>query len=214
MQNRLEVGTLFFAGILSVALYFNMNRTQDLGERVESPDVVELEQTELPAAKPNQKLAVYSPPSREIDVEEMKEFAEDCYSRKDCAKLAEAAYFEDRGGDIAGMKAVVNVVMNRVESKRFPNTIAGVVNQKRRVNGRWVCQFSYLCELSTLKMREPESRIKAGYVAWRAVEGMLRDKTNGADHYLNPDKVPTLPRWARVYDKTAQIGKHVFYASN
>jgi spore germination cell wall hydrolase CwlJ-like protein len=209
MYKTLEVGALVVAVVLTIPLYHNMNSTQEVVQ-VETPtEVIVIDPTPKPVSK-----TVYSPPSREIAIEEMEDFANDCFKRKQCAKLAEAAYFEDRGGGIMGMKAVVNVVMNRVESKRFPNTIAGVVNQKKWVNGHWVCQFSYRCELKTLKMSEPESKIKAGYVAWRAVEGMLRDKTNGADHYLNPDKVPVLPRWARVYDKTATIGKHVFYASN
>ena len=136
-----------------------------------------------------------------------------CFKVRECAKLAEAVYFEDRGGDLEGMKAVANVVMNRVNSGKYPNSIAGVVNQKKWTKKGWVCQFSYMCQLKDRKMADEESRYKAGYVAWKATNGILKDTTKGADHYLNKSKVRTLPTWVYAFNRTVKIGDHTFYAS-
>ena len=43
------------------------------------------------------------------------------------ACVALAVYFEARGEPVAGQLAVANVVMNRVESSRYPNTPCEVV---------------------------------------------------------------------------------------
>src|SRR3546814_9660514 len=44
--------------------------------------------------------------------------------------LAGAIYFESKGEPLSGQLAVANVIMNRVESGRFPSTIFGVVTQR------------------------------------------------------------------------------------
>lgn len=141
------------------------------------------------------------------------EYAQKCFKDWNCYKLAEASYFEDRGGGVEGMTAVANVVINRVDSRRFPSTIAGVVNQKRKTAYGWVCQFSYVCQLKDLKMKDKKSRVLAGYVAWKVFEGTLEDITNGADHYYNPAKVKKTPKFAQVYTQVASISDHLFYRS-
>ncbi|MNC41994.1 Spore cortex-lytic enzyme precursor [compost metagenome] len=135
-----------------------------------------------------------------------------CFKVRECAKLAEAIYFEDRG-DMDGMKAVANVVMNRVNSGKYPNSVSGVVNQRKWTKSGWVCQFSYMCQLKDRSMTDEESRYKAGYVAWKATNGVLKDTTKGADHYLNKSKVKTLPTWVYAFNRTVKIGDHTFYAS-
>ena len=58
--------------------------------------------------------------------------------------LTEALYFEARGESIAGQFAVAEVIMNRADSRAFPNTVCGVVNQG--IERRHACQFSYNCD--------------------------------------------------------------------
>ncbi|MNN32280.1 Cell Wall Hydrolase [compost metagenome] len=111
------------------------------------------------------------------------------------------------------MKAVANVVMNRVNSGKYPNSVSGVVNQRKWTKSGWVCQFSYMCQLKDRSMTDEESRYKAGYVAWKATNGVLKDTTKGADHYLNKSKVKTLPTWVYAFNRTVKIGDHTFYAS-
>jgi spore germination cell wall hydrolase CwlJ-like protein len=51
-------------------------------------------------------------------------------TERDC--LVRAMYFESNRSSQEGLMAVGTVVMNRVESRRFPNTICGVVGQHRQ----------------------------------------------------------------------------------
>lgn len=145
--------------------------------------------------------------------ERMIQSSKKCFKVRDCSRLAEVAYFEDRGGGVEGMQAVVNVVLNRVNGDSFPHTISGVIYQKRQTKNGVVCQFSYVCELKDRRMRDQESKYKAGFVAWQAYRGKLEDTTNGADHYYNPAKVSRTPRFAIEYQRVAVISDHVFYRS-
>lgn len=222
MSKLLEVGALALAGVLSITLYEHMSSTQD---RLTATRNAQLESIEglysagaiaalqrgtglgnLDQELERPKLKPLSKP------EEMKLKASKCFRNSECQKLAEAVYFEDRG-DVEGMKAVANVVINRTNSGKFPDTIRGVVNQKTKTKHGWVCQFSYMCQLKDRSMYDKDARIKAGYVAWKAANGDLKDNTNGADHYLNPKKVKKMPRFAREFERVAAINDHVFYRS-
>ena len=55
--------------------------------------------------------------------------------------LAEAIYFESRGEPLAGQIAVAEVILNRVDSPAYPNTVCGVTHQGVGTAGR-ACQFS------------------------------------------------------------------------
>ena len=43
--------------------------------------------------------------------------------------LAEALYFEARGESVRGQFAVAEVILNRVDSALFPDTVCGVIHQ-------------------------------------------------------------------------------------
>lgn len=220
MLKYLEVGALSVAGMLSVALWNNMHSTQ---ERLNDAKVARLDATESYSRDAVEAVLLIQSKKETVtkDLNHIKQQKEPeilshskkCFKVRECAKLAEAVYFEDRGGDLEGMKAVANVVMNRVNSGKYPNSIAGVVNQKKWTKKGWVCQFSYMCQLKDRKMADEESRYKAGYVAWKATNGILKDTTKGADHYLNKSKVRTLPTWVYAFNRTVKIGDHTFYAS-
>ena len=51
------------------------------------------------------------------------------YNEREIECLALNSYYESRGESRAGQVAVAQVVLNRLESERFPNTICGVVQQ-------------------------------------------------------------------------------------
>ena len=55
--------------------------------------------------------------------------------------LAKNIYHEARGQSQKGQIAVANVVLNRVESRKFPNSACSVINQRTRK----VCQFTWVC---------------------------------------------------------------------
>ena len=58
--------------------------------------------------------------------------------------LAEAIYFEARGEVLEGQYAVGEVIINRVLSKDFPNSVCGVISEG--ANRLIACQFSYNCD--------------------------------------------------------------------
>jgi spore germination cell wall hydrolase CwlJ-like protein len=119
--------------------------------------------------------------------------------------LTKALYFEARGEPIKGQFAVAEVILNRVESPRFPDTICGVVLQGG--TKLHACQFSFMCDGKPETVSEPEEWTSVGKVAHMALqlEGSL---TDGATHYHT---TAVSPHWSRVYDQTAKVGDHIFY---
>jgi len=127
-----------------------------------------------------------------------------CKEDPECAYLAEAIYFEARGESLEGQIAVGWVILNRVNSRYFPNSIAEVIKYR--------CHFSYRCDGSMKQgIREKSAYEQAKRIAKGIVLGVYEDPTNGANHYLNPKKVSVIPKWARVYPVVASIGNHIFH---
>ena len=120
--------------------------------------------------------------------------------------LREAIYHEARGEDIVGQFAVAEVILNRVDSGRFPSTVCDVVYQNRHL--RNACQFSYACDLLSEALTDPQATHIAGVVAHLALQGFPRLLTDGATHY---HAVYVSPSWGEVYQRTARYGGHVFY---
>lgn len=120
--------------------------------------------------------------------------------------LAEALYFEARGETVKGIFAVAEVILNRVESARYPDTICGVVNQG--TGKRYQCQFTYTCDGRKEVIHEPAAYEMVGKVARLMLDGKPRTLTNGATHYHTKS---VNPRWARAFPRTTTIGYHHFY---
>lgn len=221
MTKKIEGSSAIAAGVLAVLLVAQMHDV-DVQNKARQDNEVELTEQLNRAAvekhlaeesKPEQKPVDKIQDASEPTKDEMWAAAQKCFKNWNCYKLAEASYFEDRGGGRVGMKAVANVIVNRANSGEFPDTIAGVVNQKKWTKKGWVCQFSYMCQLKDRRMKDEDSRILAGYVAWRAFDGISKDITNGATHYYNPTKVSRTPNFARQYTQVAAISDHLFYRS-
>ena len=118
--------------------------------------------------------------------------------------LASALYFESRGEGIKGQVAVAEVILNRVDSSRFPSTICGVVNQG---NGNG-CQFSFTCDGKPERVSEPAAWLTASKIARAMMDGAPRNLTDGAMYFHTP---AVRPSWSRSLQKTAEIGQHIFY---
>lgn len=121
--------------------------------------------------------------------------------------LAEAIYFESRGEPLSGQVGVAEVILNRVDSSRYPNTICGVTHQGVR-KGRRDCQFSYACDGRPENMTQATARARAGKLAALMLDGWPRTVTKGALHF---HATHVSPRWAREMTRTAAIGAHIFY---
>ncbi len=122
--------------------------------------------------------------------------------------LAQALYFEARGESIQGQFAVAEVILNRMDSKNFPNSICGVVNQGSSKRHR--CQFSYMCDGQYEVVREKKAFEISGKIARIMMRGAPRNLTNGATFYHSQN---VLPRWSLRFHKTASIGLHEFYTA-
>ncbi len=120
--------------------------------------------------------------------------------------LAEALYFEARGETVKGQFAVAEVILNRVESDRFPASACGVIHQG--TGKKYQCQFTYTCDGHKEVIGEPRAFERVSKVARAALDGDAPALTEGATHYHT---TAVKPRWSKVYTKTAAIGDHIFY---
>lgn len=121
------------------------------------------------------------------------------FSANDLNCLAEAVYHEARGESRQGQAAVAEVILNRVDSRQFPSTVCGVINQP--------AQFSY-----TIGGRKAISNkaayLRARQIAEAALSGAPRNLTNGATYFHTP---AVRPAWSHRFQRTVQIGAHIFY---
>ncbi|MFN4130901.1 MAG: cell wall hydrolase [Paracoccaceae bacterium] len=118
--------------------------------------------------------------------------------------LQSALYFEARGESLKGQFAVAEVILNRVESRDYPNSVCGVVQQGNSTG----CQFSYVCDGNSDVMRDRQAADKAGRIARIMLNGAPRGLTAGATHFHTR---AVNPRWAHRFPRTASIGAHLFY---
>ena len=108
--------------------------------------------------------------------------------------LARVIHGEARGEPYAGKVAVGAVVLNRVKSSSFPNTIAGVVYQAGAFDAVSDGQINLSPDSSALK------------AAQDAINGW--DPSYGAIYYFNPATATNKWIWSRPL--TVTIGKHRF----
>ena len=120
--------------------------------------------------------------------------------------LAEALYFEARGETLKGIVGVAEVILNRVDDRRYPGSVCGVVNQG--TGERYRCQFTYTCDGRPETITETRAYQKVGKIARYMIDGAPRELTEGATHYHTKS---VNPRWARVFPRTTTIGYHHFY---
>jgi len=116
----------------------------------------------------------------------------------DC--LTEAIYFEARGEPWNGQLAVANVVLNRVNHPKFPQSVCDVVRQEH--------QFSYYWDGLPKVIQDPKAWHTAGQVAKMAMEGFVLDDIENATFY---HATHVRPRWSASFKPTARIGRHIFY---
>ena len=116
------------------------------------------------------------------------------YASSDVYLLAKLVYGEARGEPYTGQVAVAAVVLNRVKSSKFPNTIAGVIYQ----SGAFTAVSDGQINL------EPNS---TAYSAARdAMNGW--DPTSGCLYYYNPATATSKWIWSRQV--RLSIGRHNF----
>ena len=116
------------------------------------------------------------------------------YTNSDLYLLAKCIYAEARGESYTGQVAVGAVILNRVASSAFPNTIAGVIYQQNAFTAVTDGQINL----------EPDKT--AMNAASDAMNGW--DPTYGCIYYYNPAVATS--SWIFGRKTVTTIGKHVF----
>ena len=108
--------------------------------------------------------------------------------------LARVVYGEARGEPYAGQVAVAAVVLNRVKSSSFPNTISGVVYQ----SGAFTA------------VSDGQINLNPNTTAYNAARDALNgwDPSGGAIYYFNPSTATNAWIWSRPH--IIPIGTHIF----
>lgn len=134
--------------------------------------------------------------ARELGIlprKEKKEKAKE-FNQEDVYLLARAVHGEARGEPYVGKVAVAAVILNRVKSPEFPNTIAGVIYQPGA--------FTAVSD-GQINLTPDREAIAA---ALDALNGW--DPTDGALYYYNPEK--STSQWIWTREVHLVIGKHHF----
>ncbi len=128
--------------------------------------------------------------------------------------LVKNIYWEARNQPVSGKEGIAVVTLERSRREGWPNNICDVVKEKRKnKKGRWVCQFSWMCDGKsdepTLESKEELAAWKrANEIAERALMGRVNPVIVGATHF-HADYVN--PPWASKLQRLAKIGDHIFY---
>ncbi len=127
-----------------------------------------------------------------IDIAEAKDLGSfDC--------LATTIYFESRGEPVPGQFAVGSVVLNRVLSQQYANTVCEVVYQPY--------QFSWTL-LKQPVIRDKKAWHTAQQIAWILLNKEFKSNVGNSLDYHSKKVNPKL---ARHYTKASVIGQHIFY---
>ncbi|MDE7158699.1 MAG: spore cortex-lytic enzyme [Clostridiales bacterium] len=116
------------------------------------------------------------------------------YTSSDLYVLAKAIYAEGRGESYTGQVAIGAVIMNRVKSSSFPNSIAGVVYQKGAFTA----------------VDDGQINLEPNQTAYDAARDAMNgwDPTYGCLYYYNPAVATSA--WIFNRQTVTVIGKHVF----
>lgn len=165
-----------------------------------------------------QKYRVYvvKPEDKKVKIitpKNKKRTQKDINKRKQIECLADNIYHESRGESIKGQVAVGFVTLNRTKDQSFPDTVCGVVKEKKS----GTCQFSWYCEDD--KKRHSKKKLvdkledDVYYDIKKLAERVydyheyLNDPTGGSLYY-HADYVKVKVKGKK---RKAVIGKHIFY---
>ena len=116
------------------------------------------------------------------------------YNSNDRYLLAKIVYAEARGEPYQGQVAVAAVILNRVKSSQFPNTLSGVIYQP----------YAFTA------VSDGQINLEPNQTAYNAARDAMNgwDPTYGCLFYYNPAK--TTSKWIYSRQVVVTIGDHVF----
>lgn len=132
--------------------------------------------------------------------------------------LAQNIYFEAANQPYAGKMMVGLVVIARLNSQHYPNTICGIVFQGLRWHGKEIrdkCQFSWTCDgiKHVVDLGNPID--KKAWDASMSIAAILITNRSSihADELTHYHEVSVKPYWAKTMVPVMQVGRHLFYAA-
>jgi len=220
-MNKLYIGatlgvSLFVSGIMAGAMmvvaeerspkeYATVTVPLELPDRVTSS---------IDVPEHNADLFVYTPTSVDVDGRDFVWEFDSLEKEVDC--LAKNIYFEARNEPLRGQISVGLVTIQRVKDSAYPNTVCGVVWEKRKHpnTGKWVGQFSWTWDgqhdnPKNKKAWDESMKLAQAMLAGGSLDNFY-DFLYGADHY---HATYVAPYWRKHFEKVAQIGEHIFYRS-
>jgi spore germination cell wall hydrolase CwlJ-like protein len=120
--------------------------------------------------------------------------------------LAMALYYETRGEpNLDAGIAVAEVIINRVDDARWPDTVCAVVKQDKGPKP-YDCQFSFFCDGRPENPKHKASWERAQADAKRALQGEL---LGHQALYYHADYAS--PAWRKQLELVGKVGTHIFY---
>ena len=129
------------------------------------------------------------------------------FRKREMRCLATAIYFEARSEPIKGQLAVAQVIMNRVRSRYYADTVCGVVYEG--AHRRNSCQFSFACDGLADKPKDKKRWVIAEKLSTKVTSGKIWLTDIGYASHYHANYVR--PKWRRHMKKIKQIGVHIFY---
>ncbi|HZH61540.1 MAG TPA: spore cortex-lytic enzyme [Metabacillus sp.] len=147
----------------------------------------------------NQNEQAQQPPQQETEAEQQQKDSAAVnmpggFSQNDIQLMANAVYGEARGEPYIGQVAVAAVILNRVNSPTFPNTVSGVIFEP----------LAFTAVADGQIWLTPNEQAKKAVLD--AINGF--DPTESALYYFNPNTATSSWIWGRPQIK--RIGKHIF----
>ncbi|MXU66768.1 cell wall hydrolase [Oceanomicrobium pacificus] len=128
------------------------------------------------------------------------------FSAKDVACLSEAMYFEAAAFSVKGQQAVGEVIVNRKNDPRFPNTICGVISEG--VGSGRGCQFSYKCDGNPEHYRYKKVKAQTDQTAKAVLSGKTSELAPGALFFHS---ARIAPGWFASRPRIGTFGGNIFY---
>jgi len=193
---------IFFFGVVWIGLYMIINQTK----------------------KPESKILIIGvlSPSKTIVLSKVAQDSLTAYYMfidKEVRALALAAYWESRYEPKTGQEAIMHVIINRVFSSKFPNTVRGVVYQN---NGKYY-QFSFLNPKGAhagavgryIQLPNNKHAARILQIAKNVYAGKTKRPLylKGIMRYMNPAFVTNKMKqiWRRTHRPIIRIASHEFW---
>lgn len=135
------------------------------------------------------------------------------YSFDEVECMAMNIYHETHASSLADASAVSDVVLNRMNDARWPNTVCEVIQQAQYTSSGEIkkhkCQFSWYCDGKPDEPINNKAWARSVQMAYNFLNhGKMRGITEGSTHY---HAYYVSPRWGTKKDRVVRIGSHYFY---